>query len=166
MVGLMQIKSHIRNKKIATDIYESSKLAMADLLAGLAKQKHSMTLPEIDKLGIEFKAGTLADRDGFFNTSPEKFANKLIENAKRKKPGFIIYLIGINEETKDFSPVPLSRIRNEFTSSVKEIIEKDGFKVNIIEGLPLDEEQGVLLIILNKIAIVPNPEKTEVSIYS
>ncbi len=150
LVGLMQIESQIKNKKIATDIYTSSKLAMANLLAGLSQQKHSMTLQEIDRLGIEFKAGKLANGEGFFDPSPEKFAKKLIEKTKSKKLDLIIYLIGINEDTKDFSPVLLSRIRNEFRESVKEKIEKDGFKVNLIESLPLDEEQGVLLIVLNK----------------
>ncbi len=150
LIGLMQIESHIKNKKIAADICTSSKLAMANLLAALSKQKHSMTLQEFDKLGIEFKAGKLPDGSGFFDTSPEKFANKLIEKTKSKKLDLIIYLIGINEDTKDFSPVPLSRIRNEFRDSVKEKIELGGFKVNLIESLPLDQEQGVLLIVLNK----------------
>ncbi len=150
LIGLMQIESHIKNKKIAADICTSSKLAMANLLAGLSQQKHSMTLQEFDKLGIEFKAGKLPDGNGFFDTSPEKFAYKLIEKTKSKKLDLIIYLIGINEDIKDFSPVPLSRIRNEFRDSVKEKIETAGFKVNLIESLPLDQEQGVLLIVLNK----------------
>ncbi|MDD5617008.1 MAG: hypothetical protein PHH85_12505 [Candidatus Methanoperedens sp.] len=150
LVGLMQIESHIKNKKIANEIYTSSKLAMANLLAELSQQQHSMTLREIDRLGIEFKAGKLANGEGFFDPSPEKFANKLIEKTKSKRLDLIIYLIGINEDTKDFSPVPLSRIRNEFRESVKEKIEMNGFKVDLIESLPLDEEQGILLIVLNK----------------
>jgi hypothetical protein len=150
LLGLMQIKDNIKNKKIANDIYKSALSAVINLLASLSKQKHSMTLQEVDRLGIEFKAGKLPDREGFFDPSPEKFANKLIEKTKHKKLDLVIYLIGINEDTKDFSPVPLSQIRNEFIDSVKEKLQESEFTVNLIESLPLYEKQGVLLIVLNK----------------
>jgi len=150
LLGLMQIKDNIKNKKIANDIYKSSRSAVVNLLASLSKQKYSMTLQEVNRLGIEFKAGKLPDRKGFFDPSPEKFANKLIEKEKHKKLDLIIYLIGINEDAKDFSPVPLSQIRNEFRDSVKEKLQESEFTVNVIESLPLDENQGILLIVLNK----------------
>jgi len=150
LIGLMVISNYIYTNKIAKEIYQSSKLAISSLITELSKQKHSMSLEEIDNLGIEFKAGKLADKEGFFDASPEKFTNKLLEKLKAKNQDFLIYLIGINEDTKDFSPIPLHQIRNEYRNSVKEKLEKNGFKIDLIDSLPINEKQGLLLIILRR----------------
>lgn len=110
----------------------------------LHRLNNNIELREIDKLCIEFKAGA------FFENSPKKFAEKLLENFEKKNNKVCIYFIGINEDTKSFSPIQLSRMRNEYRENLKENLEYEDVKVLLIENVPVSDKEGILLIILYK----------------
>jgi len=150
LIALISINNFFKTKNVKEVVYHSSHNAISNIFSNLSPYASNMVLEEKDKLGIEFKAGTREDGPGFFDTSPKTFAKKLIGKTQSKRVDFIVYFIGINEDTKDFSPIPLSRIRNEFREEVKEELSKHNFIVPLIETIPLDDKNGILLIILNK----------------
>ena len=63
-----------------------------------------------------------------------------------------MFFIGINEDTRDFSPIPLNRIRNEFHEGVKEYISSNESNINILlaETIPISQEEGIIVLILQK----------------
>lgn len=151
-LALMTFKKYIQTRNIRNLLYTSSRNALIQMFSSLAKQKHSMELTEIDKLGIEFKTGILQKGKGFFDSSPQKFVEeKLLPDIKRKRKNFIIYLIGINEDTKNFSPIPLNRMRNEFLNEVKERLTNKNCFVHLIESIPLNKERGILCLVISKV---------------
>lgn len=147
LLGLMAFKDYIKTSKVSSDIHKASKHAMTNLLA---EQNKSIDLKEIDRVGIEFKAGVLESGKGFFDPSPDKFVKKVIEKTKGKRLDLIIYLIGINEGTNDFSLISINRMRNEFRDSVKEKLSENGLKPYLIESLPVSDKEGVLLLVVEK----------------
>lgn len=150
LICLLQIKENVKNNKISLNFQKSARKAITRLLTQLSKQKHSMDLQEIDKLGIDFKAGVRSDDRGFFDPSPKKLSEKILKKIKNKRSDLFFYLIGINEDTKDFSPIPLSQIRNEFMDILKTELQNNGLIVELTETFPLNEKEGVLLIAFRK----------------
>jgi len=150
LVALMTGCRLVQNKNIRDMLYTCSKKAITGLLSQLSEQKYSMELKEINKLGIELKTGLLEDGTGFFDPSAPKFAKKLIEKTKKKREDLIIYLVGINEDAKGFTPIPLDRIRNEFLGDVEEILSEAGYLSYLIEAFPINNKEGILCIALSR----------------
>jgi len=147
LCGLILITKYFKCLKISNEIYQASKMAITELVKNEYK-KPSLSLHEKSELGIELKAGIPHENSGFFDSSPQKFSEKLINDIKRKKKELIIYFIGINEDTKDFSPIPLSQMRNEFLDEVKKFVIQSGIEIYLIESFPLDEKKGILILIV------------------
>ncbi len=147
-VGLLTLCDFLKSKGFREKLYEISKTALKDYYQNMPER--NIELKEIDKLGIEFKAGIRADSYGFFNASPERFSEKLLEKIRRKRKDTIIFFIGINEDTRDFSPIPLDRIRNEFHESLKEHLSQNGIDVLLSETVPISDRDGILIIVLQK----------------
>lgn len=114
----------------------------------LSRLDESIELREIDKLCIEFKA------KGFFENSAKKFSKKLKENFEKKNNKICTYFIGVNEDTGTFTPIPLSRMRNEYREELKKNLEDQGIKVLLVEKIPISEKGGILIIVLYKIRII------------
>lgn len=148
LIFLMNSKKFIKNRRISDIVYKSAQNSLSHIFSQLAKQKHSMDLNEIDKIGIEYKAGVRNDGRGFFDPSAKKFSQKILGKLKGKRYNLIFLLVGINEDLKDFSPIPLSQIRNEFREEVKTNLETQGYKVLVLESIPLDSNRGILLAAL------------------
>ena len=91
-----------------------------------------------------------ADGQGFFDSSPQRFAEKLLEKLRRKRKDTIIFFVGINEDTRDFSSIPSSRIRNEFHESLKEHLSQNGVSVLLAETVPISDRDGILILVLQK----------------
>jgi len=108
----------------------------------------NIELKEIDELGIEFKAGVRI-KGGLFDPSPKKFSKKLLDKLKGEKRDIIIFFIGINEDTRDFSPIPLHMIRNEFHNGVVKCLS-NSCTVLLSETVPITESEGILIIGLQK----------------
>ena len=66
----------------------------------------------------------------------------------------IIFLVGINEDTRDFSPIQLDRIRNEFHEELREYLSQNGITVLLSETVSINKREGILLLVLQK-EIVP-----------
>ena len=150
LIALMSGYRYIQNKNVKESLYICSKDAIVNLLSLLSKQKYNMELKEINKLGIELKTGLLEKEMGFFDSSAQKFAKKLIDKIKKKKEDLIIYLIGINEDTKSFTPIPLDRARNEYLEKVEEELSKAGYLIHLIETFPINNDEGILCIALSR----------------
>jgi hypothetical protein len=117
----------------------------------------NIELKEIDELGIEFKAGIRREiisgkeeEVGFFDTSPKKFADNLLEKFTGKRKDTVIFFVGINEDTRDFSPIPLNRTRNEFHKSLREHLSQNNVNVLLSETVPISDKEGILIIVLQK----------------
>jgi len=154
-IGLLVLCEFLKSGGFKEKLYQIGKTALSahymSMLAG------NIELKEIDKLGIEFKAGIKrivldgGERNvGFFEPSPNKFSEKLLKVFRKKRKDTIIFFVGINEDTRDFSPIPLDRIRNEFHERMKEILSQNGVRVLLSETIPITEKDGVLIIVLQK----------------
>ena len=154
-VGLLTLSEFLKSKGFREKLYQISKLALSNYYLNMPER--NIELKEIDKLGIEFKAGIRKEvingeekEVGFFDSSPEKLANKLLAKFRRKRKDTIIFFIGINEDTRDFSSIPLDRIRNEFHESLKEHLSQNGVNVLLSETVPITDRDGILLLVLQK----------------
>ena len=154
-VGLLVLTDFLKSKGFREKLYQIGKFALNDYYLNMPER--NIELKEIDKLGIEFKAGIRKEvingeekEVGFFDPSPEEFANKLLAKFRRKRKNTIIFFIGINEDTRDFSPIPLNRLRNEFHESLKEHLSQNGVNVLISETVPITDRDGILILVLQK----------------
>ena len=147
-IGLLSISKFLKSQGFKKKLYEIGKRALDEYFISMPKK--NIELKELDELGIEFKAGRRADRLGFFDPSPMEQAKRIEENARRKSTNFLFYFIGINEDTRDFSPIPLSMIRNEFHASLKRALSKRGLKVLASETIPISEKDGILVVVVHK----------------
>lgn len=146
--GLLVLSEFMKSKGFREKIYQINKKALSDYYLNMPER--NLELKEIDKLGIEFKAGIRADGQGFFDASPQRFSEKLLEKHRRKRKDTIIFFIGINEDTRDFSPIPLSRIRNEFHESLKEHLSQNGVNVLLSETVPISDKDGIIILVMQK----------------
>jgi len=147
-VGLLVLSEFLKSKGFREKLYQTSKVALNDYYLNMPER--NIELKEIDKLGIEFKAGIRADGQGFFDSSPQRFAEKLLEKLRRKRKDTIIFFVGINEDTRDFSSIPSSRIRNEFHESLKEHLSQNGVSVLLSENVSISDRDGILILVLQK----------------
>ena len=154
-VGLLVLCDFLKSKGFREKLYEISKTALNDYYQNMPET--NIELEEIDKLGIEFKAGIIRrvingeEREvGFFDPSPEKFSKSLLEKLRRKKKDIIIFFIGINEDTRDFSPIPLNGIRNEFHESLEEYLSQKDIIVLLSKTVPISDKDGILILVLQK----------------
>ena len=147
-VGLLVLSEFLKSKGLREKLCQISKIALNDYYQNMPQR--NIELKEIDKLGIEFKAGIRADGQGFFDSSPQRFAEKLLEKLRRKRKDPIIFFVGINEDTRDFSPIPLDRIRNEFHESLKEHLSQNGVSVLLSENVSISDRDGILILVLQK----------------
>lgn len=153
--GLLTLSEFLKSKSFREKLYQIGKLALSNYYLNMPER--NIELKEIDKIGIEFKAGIRKEvingeekEVGFFDSSPKKFANNLLEKFKRKRKDTIIFFIGINEDTRDFSSIPLDRIRNEFHESLKEHLSQNGVNVLLSETVPITDRDGILILVLQK----------------
>lgn len=147
-VGLITLSEFLKSKGFREKLYQIGKLSLNNYYLNMPKR--NIELKEIDKLGIEFKAGIRADGHGFFESSPQRFADKLLAKFRRKRKDTVIFFVGINEDTRDFSPIPLNRIRNELHDSLKEHLSQNGVSVLLSETVPISDRDGILIIVLQK----------------
>ena len=154
-VGLLVLSEVLKSKGFREKLYQIGKEALNDYYLNMPER--NIELKEIDKLGIEFKAGirkkTINGEEkevGFFDSSPQRFSEKLLEKLRGKRKDTIIFFVGINEDTRDFSPIPLSRIRNEFRESLKKYLSQNGVDVILSETVPTSERDGILILVLQK----------------
>jgi len=147
-VGLLVLSKFMKSKGFREKLHQVGKQALDDYYLNMPER--NIELKEIDKLGIEFKAGIRAEGQGFFDASAERFSKKLLDKIKRKRKDTIIFFVGINEDTRNLSPIPLNRIRNEFHESLKEYLSKNGINVLLSETIPISEKEGILILILQK----------------
>ncbi|MCD6305397.1 MAG: hypothetical protein J7M32_03820 [Deltaproteobacteria bacterium] len=147
-VGLLVLSEFLKSKGFREKLYQISKRALNDYYLNMTER--NIELKEIDKLGIEFKAGIRTDRQGFFDASPQNFSEKLLEKLRRKRKDTVIFFIGINEDTRDFSPIPLSRIRNEFHDDLREHLFQNNVNILLSETVPISEKDGILILALQK----------------
>jgi len=147
-VGLLVLSEFLKSKGFREKLYQIGMKALNVYYLNMLKR--NIELKEIDKLGIEFKAGIRADGHGFFDESPQRFSQKLLDKIKRKRKDMIIFFVGINEDTRDFSPIPLSRIRNEFHERLKEDLSQNAINVLLSETVPISEKDGILILVLQK----------------
>ena len=151
-VGLLVLCDFLKSKGFREKLYRIGKKVLNDYFINMPKR--NIELKEMDKIGIEFKAGVLENNRGFFDPSPKKFAKKLINKFKNKRVDTIIFLVGINEDTRDFSPIQLDRIRNEFHEELREYLSQNGITVLLSETVSINKREGILLLVLQK-EIVP-----------
>ena len=147
-VGLLVLSEFLKSKGFREKLYQISKRALNDYYLNMTER--NIELKEIDKLGIEFKGGIRTDRQGFFDASPQNFSEKLLEKLRRKRKDTVIFFIGINEDTRDFSPIPLSRIRNEFHDDLREHLFQNNVNILLSETVPISEKDGILILALQK----------------
>lgn len=129
-VGVLVLSEFLKSKGFREKIYKICKQALSDYYLKIPRR--NLELKEIDRLGIEFKAGIKKEvidgeekEVGFFDSSSEKFSKKIISKFKKKRNDTVIFFVGINEDTRDFSPIPLNRIRNEFHETLKENLSQN-----------------------------------------
>jgi len=146
--GLLVLSEFLKSKGFREKLYQISGVALNDYYLNMPER--NIELKERGKLGIEFKAGIRADGQGFFDASPEEFSKKLLKKFRRKRKDTVIFFIGINEDTRDFSPIPLNRIRNEFHESLNEYLSQNGVNVLLSETVPISEREGILILVLQK----------------
>jgi len=146
--GLLVLSEFLKSKGFREKLYQISGVALNDYYLNMPER--NIELKERGKLGIEFKAGIRADGQGFFDASPEEFSKKLLKKFRRKRKDTVIFFIGINEDTRDFSPIPLNRIRNEFYESLNEYLSQNGVNVLLSETVPISEREGILILVLQK----------------
>ena len=154
-VGLLVLSEFLKSKGFREKLYQISKVALNDYYLNMPER--NIELKEIDKLGIEFKAGirkeTINGEEkevSFFDDSAPKFSEKLLEKLRRKRKDTIIFFVGINEDTRNFSPIPLNRIRNEFHESLNEYLSQNGVNVLLSETVPISDRDGILILVLQK----------------
>jgi len=154
-IGLLSLCDFLKSGGFKEKIYEIGKKALIDYYKNMPAR--NMELREIDKLGIEFKAGIKKVKTdgekkdvGFFDPSPKRFSEKLLDKFKRKKKDVVIFFVGINEDSRDFSPIPLDEIRNEFHESLKYHLIQNNVGVLLSETIPVEKERGILIIALQK----------------
>ncbi len=156
---LMVLKNWLISKTYRDKLKMIGEKSLIKLLSNFSNRK--INLKEIDELGIEFKSGVLKNKtkneemkeNGFFDDSPEELAKKLIKNfnnENKKKHSIVFYFIGINEDTRDFSLIPLNRIRNEYLKKLEEELKKNNVDVLLAEKIPIDNKGGILTVILRR----------------
>jgi len=146
--GLLVLSEFLKSKGFREKLYQIGKLALNDYYLNMPER--NIELKEIDKLGIEFKAGIRTNGQGFFDSSPQRFSERLLAKLRRKRKDTLIFFVGINEDTRDFSPIPLNRIRNEFHESLKEHLSQNGVDVLLSETVPISDRDGILILVLQK----------------
>jgi len=146
-VGLLVLTEFLKSKGFKEKLHLIGKKSLSDYYLNMSDK--NIELKEIDKLGIEFKAGIKNDKQGFFDPSPKKFSEKLLKKIKKREE-MTIFFVGINEDTKDFSAIPLNRIRNEFHESVKEFLSQNGVNLLLSETVPISENEGILIMVLQR----------------
>jgi hypothetical protein len=146
-VALIALCKFLRSTPFREKLYSIAKKALNDYYMNMPDR--NIELKEIDELGIEFKAGIRNDGHGFFDSSPDTFCKKLLDKLNKKKIDTVIFFVGINEDTRDFSPIPLDRIRNEFHGKLKECLSKS-CAVLLSETVPISQDDGILIIGLQK----------------
>jgi len=154
-VGLLVICEFLKSVGFKNKLYQIGKKALSEYYLNMSEK--NIELKEFDSLGIEFKCGIKdvvikekIKKVGFFNPSPQQFSENLLKNFKRKRKNTIIFFIGINEDTRDFSPIPLNKVRNEFHESLKKHLSNNGINVLLSETIPISDKKGILIIILQK----------------
>lgn len=147
---LSSITDYMYSKPIRNVCKNAAYLSLKEIFSKFSKSKPNIQLKEVDKLGIEFKAGDLGDGRGFFDTSPEKFAEKLKEKFAPKKKDMVIFLVGINEDSKDLSPIKLTYARNEFIEVVKNKLNNANIHCSMLETIPVSKKEGILIVVLQK----------------
>jgi len=154
-LGLLVICEFLKSKGFREKLYQISKKALSEYYLNMSER--NIELKEIDKIGIEFKAGIRKEfingeerEVGFFDDSPEKFAKKITKKLKSKRKDLVIFFIGINEDTRDFSSILLNRIRNEFHENLKEHLFQNGVNVLLSETLPIADKDGIIILVVQK----------------
>ena len=147
-VGLLVLSEFIKSRGFREKIYQIGMKALNDCYQNMPER--NIELEEIDKLGIEFKAGIRFDGQGFFDASANKFSEKILYKFRKKRRDVVIFFIGINEDTRDFSPIPLNKIWNEFREDVKGHLSQNGIDVLLCEAVPISDEKGILILVLQK----------------
>lgn len=158
-VGLLVVCEFLKSRGFKNKLYQIGKKALSDYYQNYLNMRgRNIELKEIDKLGIEFKTGIKKEiingqerEVGFFDSSPRRFSRKLLEKFKRKRKDIVIFFIGISEDTRDFSPIPLSMIRNEFHQNLEEYLSNNGVHVLLSETIPISDRGGILIIVLQKV---------------
>jgi len=154
-VSLLVLCNFLISKGFREKLYQIGMLALNNYYQNM--QKRNIELKEIDELGIEFKAGirreTINGEErevGLFVPSPEGFTRRLMDKFRRKTKDIVIFFVGINEDTRDFSPIPLNRIRNEFYKGLRKHLSQNGVNVLLSETVPISNEEGILILVLQK----------------
>jgi len=151
LIGIIILSKYIKDKDIANKLYLSSQEAISNILS-LLNEGVSMDIKEIDSLNIDLKAGVIKNKEkGFFDNSAKKMSEKILKKLKSRSDGLIFYLIGINEDTKDFSLVPLSRMRNEYLETLIKIINStDKYNTVLCDSIPVTNTEGILMLVVKK----------------
>lgn len=156
-VGLLTLSEFLKSKGFREKLYKIAKLALNDYYSSMPDR--NIELKEIDKLGIEFKTGIKIreingkrEKEGFFNPSPIKFAEEVVKKFDNKRKDTVIFFVGIHEDTRTFSPIPLNEIRNEFHEDFKKYVAsiKPSMRVLLSETIPVSSEEGIIILVLQK----------------
>ena len=156
-IGLLVLTDFLKSKGFKEKLYQIGKKALNDYYLNMPER--NIELKEIDKIGIEFKAGIRKElingeekEVGFFDPSPEELAKKLVKKFKSKRNDTAIFFVGINEDTRDFSPIPLNRIRNEFHEDLRRHISSEEPNINILlsETIPISREEGIIVLVVQR----------------
>jgi hypothetical protein len=154
-IGLLVMSNFLKSKGFKEKLYKIGKSALDNYY--LYMPKRNMELKSFNELGIVFKTGIKEieingkrKRVGFFEPSPSKFAEKIIEEFRRKDKKIIIFFVGINKDTKDFSSIPLNMIRSRFFSSLKKKLFQYGIIVLLSETKPITKKEGIIVMVLQK----------------
>lgn len=148
LIGLWTTVNLLKSPSFRNKLSEIVKNALTKLCGSKYAE-----IKEIDEIGIELKTGVKkvgGEEEGFFCSSSEEFANRLAKNFKKKSQKLVIYLIGIDDDTREYTLVPLNRARNEFHSDVRAELKNEGLTVLLSETVPIDEKYGILVYVLEK----------------
>jgi len=146
-IALKLASNYLKSGNLKKIIGEVCAKAFADLFSQKPR------IEERDELGIELKTGIIKrnnKEEGFYKNNPQKFAEEIFENFNSKGKKLVIYFIGITEDTKEYSPIPLNYIRNETLIKIRKHLEDKELKVHLIESIPVNDKQGVLLLVIEK----------------
>ncbi|KAF2961354.1 hypothetical protein [Fervidobacterium sp. 2310opik-2] len=158
LVGLEILSKCFISKELTEKIKDIIKKYLENKLQQNKYSKLNFKEYNNDFFVIELKSGVIyvnGQRLGFFDNKPEKFAKKIIENLSKKnkqKAELVIYIVGVDETTKEFTLIELSNIRSEFIDDVKKRIEEkiDNFNVKYIDAIPVENGKGILILVLEK----------------
>ncbi len=160
LISLKILSTYFSSKKLTEKFNKFTLGCLNDIFNSGSYSKLDFKEYSKDYFVIELKSGVKhinGKNEGFFINSPEKFANRVIENVSKenkKKAGVIIYIIGIDETTKDFSLIPMSGMRSEFIEFIKNVKikteETNSFNVRYIDAIPVKDKKGILMLVLEK----------------